>query len=445
MQQAKANVQKLNQFVLLAFAAVALVLVYWSVFRADGLAARDDNPRQVALELGTQRGTIYDTNNQPLAWSEGEERVVRSYAEASGAAVGYYSFRFGATGIEQGMDAHLRGTDGPYWPEFVRDVLHQPRVGRDVRLTVDGRWQLLADKVMAGQSGAAVLVSLPDNALRMLASYPSFDPNVLDTQFDVLSDTVGAPLLNRATLGVYQPGGVLQPFLYASAIENNLLGINASVQDGAATVTLGDLALDCVRVDSLIATNADALRGVCPAPLVQLGEQLSLDDLSQFLDSYGFADDPQMPFPIEMDADGDLESVRNTLVGQGVTTVTPLQVAVAWAGLASQGDRQPLRLVSAIESLDGQWRSQVAVQDTVSMVSQTSAETVINSLARSGSLIEHVAFAIADTDGSQTIWYLALGPTPSPRYALTLVIEDSDVATGQAIGRALMQGVLTSR
>ena len=208
MQEAKTNLRRLNLLFLAAFGVVALVLIFWSVVRADWLSVREDNPRPVEVELRTRRGTIFDTNNHRLAWSEGEERVERHYAASSGAAVGYYSFRFGAAGIEQGLDAHLRGTDGAFWDQLLRDARHEARDGRDVRLTIDSRWQQSADSLLTNQSGALVLISLPDFAIRALASYPSFDPNLLDEQFDALSATVDAPLLNRATQGTYQPGTV---------------------------------------------------------------------------------------------------------------------------------------------------------------------------------------------------------------------------------------------
>ena len=268
MQQAKNNIRQLNLLLLAAFAALALILVYWSVLRSDWLAARDDNPRLVEIELRTRRGTIYDTNNQPLAWSQGEDRVERTYAPASGAAVGYYSFRYGATGIEQGLDAHLRGTDGAFWEQFIRDTRHEARIGRNIRLTIDTRWQALADTAMQNQQGAAVLISLPDHALRVMTSYPSFDPNMLNEQFTVLSDTVGAPLLNRATQGIYQPGGVLQPFLYAAALDRNWLHLEDVAQEGNRPIMLDEFDVACVSSAENSLTFADALRAVCPQPLL---------------------------------------------------------------------------------------------------------------------------------------------------------------------------------
>ena len=440
MQQAKANLRQLNMMVLTAFAAVALILVYWSVVRADWLGQREDNPRLVEVELRTQRGTIYDTNNQLLAWTAGNERVQRNYAPASGAAVGYYSFRFGATGVELGYDAHLRGTDGTFWSQFVRDSRHEARIGRDVRLTIDNRWQSAADRAMADQSGAVVLVSLQDSALRVLTSYPSFDPNLLDEQFAVLSDTVGAPLLNRATQGSYQPGGVLQPFLYASALDNNLLDLNDIVDEIDAPFLFDDQTIHCVDSAELTQpTYAAALRSVCPTPITNLTPSLTVDAFTEQLGKYGFNDTPILPFPVEGAVPVPIEDLNRALIGQDSTTVSPLQVAIAWAGLAQQGERRDLRLIAALGDGNGGWVSQLNDGASTRFVERNSAEKVIDALASNRGIREHTAIALSGAGGELTAWYLALAPAHSPRYALVVVLEGSDAESARVAGRSVMR------
>ena len=443
MQEAKTNLRRLNLLFLAAFAAVALVLIFWSVLRADWLGAREDNPRPIEVELRTQRGTIFDTNNQRLAWSEGEARVQRRYAASSGAAVGYYSFRFGAVGIEQGMDAHLRGTDGAFWDQMVRDARHEARDGRDVRLTIDGRWQESADSLLADQSGALVLISLPDFAIRTLASYPSFDPNLLDEQFGVLSATVGAPLLNRATQGVYQPGTVLQPFIYATAVERSWLQLSQP----APTTTQQPVEVDnaffgCAVQDTQLRLWRDALAAACPSAVLEIGDSLTTNQLDMLFADYGFLQSVALPFVSDVAEDLPSAEIDRALIGQGNVTVTPLQVALAWAGLANAGQRNEPRLIAALESESGDWVSRLLGQNGEQMVSADAAQAILAALPSSSSLTEFSAYAIAGPDGSQNAWYLALAPAAAPRYALVVVLENSDPSVAKQLGSQFLRSVI---
>ena len=90
-----------------------------------------------------------------------------------------------------------------------------------MRTTLDSRaQQILSDRLT--QPGAAVVLSLPDGAITALASSPSFDPNALDQNWKTLSADPTAPLLNRATQGLYQPGAIFETLMLADAIERGV-------------------------------------------------------------------------------------------------------------------------------------------------------------------------------------------------------------------------------
>jgi peptidoglycan glycosyltransferase len=95
---------------------VAVTLLYWAIMRAPALADRTDNPRLVEAELRIRRGRVLDANGVVLAETIGpQEDPLRYYpVPAIGPAVGYYSFRHGTSGIEQGYDDVLRGENCRY-------------------------------------------------------------------------------------------------------------------------------------------------------------------------------------------------------------------------------------------------------------------------------------------------------------------------------------------
>ena len=205
-------------------AALGLAAGYWGIARAGELRARPDNPRLVDAEQATLRGPIYARDGallaystcagaeQPLAPCAGAQaRYQRRYPHPEAApAIGYYSLRYGVGGLEAFADATLRGGRTP-----LDDLLHRPRRGAAITSSLDLTWQsraheaLRVGSALGALAGAAVVLDWRSGEVLALASRPSFDPNRLEQDWDRLRAEPSAPLLNRATQGLYQPGPLL--------------------------------------------------------------------------------------------------------------------------------------------------------------------------------------------------------------------------------------------
>lgn len=199
------------------FAALALMAGYWGAVSAQGLVARDDNPRRVEAEMAIARGPILDRDGNVLARSDvvaedhNTPRYRRVYPSIEAApAVGYYSQRYGAGGVEGVADGALRGQRSA-----LDALLHRPQVGAIVTTTIDLDLQqrlstaLHARGTLTTIKGAAIALDWRTGEVLALTSAPSFDPNTLDADWERLRTDPNAPLVNRATQGLYQPGELL--------------------------------------------------------------------------------------------------------------------------------------------------------------------------------------------------------------------------------------------
>ncbi len=447
MPQAKRNVHTINRAILFAYALIALTLVYWSVVRADWLMVREDNPRVIEAELRTRRGTIFDVNGDVLVESVGEGRVGRVYVDGSGAAVGYYSPRFGTLGVERGLNSHLSGADEPSAETFARNLRHEPRIGRDVRLTINDNWQQQAAELLKGQKGGIVLLSLSDMSLRALASAPTYDPNLLDEQFAELSEDADAPLLNRPIQGQYQPGLALEPFILADLVNRRAVELDRAIADPNEPIQLGSTTLQCQSEVDETAAWSITLAETCPAPLISLKNQFTLTTLQALYTNFGFYRQPELAFAVEGETLPILlpDNIERALLGQDTLTITPLQLALAWAALARSGELLQPHIVAALENQAGAMVIRSHEQEASQTVEGWAAERILEILPRSTIAIEHRALAIADEQGNTTAWYLGLFPTTQPRYALVVALEESDLPTVEAIGRQFIRSVSGSR
>ena len=441
-RDAQTHLHKMQRAILLGFLAVALSLIFWSVLRSDAILGRDDNPRLVEAELRIQRGRILDRNEAVLAQTVGEpDALRRDYPFPTiGPAVGYYSFRHGTAGIEDGFDAVLRGESEDITAVFNQQILHTPQVGQDVQLTLDAELQATAEGLFGEARGALVLLEISTGDVLAMVSHPGYDPNMLDELFDDLVEDETAPLLNRAVQGQYQPGLVLQPFILAAALEADRIELTGAVLNANRPVPVNGEVKRCQTVPPDDATWADVLHHRCPGPMQDLADRLGIGGLDDIFTRFGLTVPPELPLNTET---AELEPLSDPLqagIGQDNLTVSPLQVALALAALGNDGRLLMPRLVMAVQDESGIMQPQPFAPSVGDAITSRATREIRQLLNADGTF----TFAVLALSGpdSRNGWYLALTPTDAPQYAIVVVVEDSeDLDIVKAIGVGLETAV----
>ena len=455
--RAQHKIQRLNQVIVAGFLAVALTLVFWSIVRAPFILAREDNPRLVEAELRIQRGRILDRNGVVLAETVGPpDALTRVYPiPAIGPAVGYYSFRHGTAGVEEGFDTILRGDSDGFWLDFIRRSLHQTQVGQDIKLTLDAGLQQRADALLGNQAGAVILLALPESTgqpgarILALASHPDYDSNRLDERFDELAAAESAPLLNRVTQGQYQPGLILQPFIVAAALDQELIHLGETIEEANRPVIVNNIVTRCSDKPPDIATWADVLAYRCPGPMIDLANQLGVGGLDRVFTDFGLRSQPRLALNTATPV---IEPIGDPLlagIGQENLTVTPLQVSLAWAALATDGRLHTPHLVTAIDGIDIErvalnLNDNQANQDNAEeapdiLVSPSIAQSLRQALPRHENFTEYTVRVLSGPEESMNGWYLGMIPVSSPRYVVVVVVENiTDFTAAEQVGRELL-------
>jgi len=439
----------------LAWVALAIVLGWWTLYRAPALVNRTDNPRRALAERESPRGQILDRNGEQLAETEGErgdyQRVYPDPAVAP--VIGYDSTVYGQSGVELSMDNYLRGEAGYdvqriFWHKLIQGT---PPAGYDVRLTLDAGLQSSAMQSLAGQVGAAVLLDPSSGRLLALASSPTFNPNRLDETWPALTSSDLSPLLNRASQGEYQPGTALAPFIFAWGLEHTGVVPDQAIRDLSLPVPVDGQELGCVQPLPATAegTYVAALRAGCPMPFYQLGQSLGSDALLAMAQSFGFGRQPtlrietaagRVAFP-SMPAQVGLESV-----GQGHLTVSPLQMARAFSALVADGRLPALQLVEAVRSPGSAWQTlPVESQGSISLSSAAAASARAAMISPNGQWFEMTGYAISGSGNSHLAWYEgATASTESP-ILVVIALEQADPMQARIIGRELLASASSSQ
>lgn len=132
----------------------------------------------------------------------------------------------GRSGVENIYESQLRGEKGQ--EIFYRDARGRiqgrldggshdksPQAGHDLYLSIDAGLQELGERMMQGKRGAIVAIEPETGEVLALVTAPNYDPEMLagkqkGQNHQLLEETYGKPLLNRAIQGTYPPGSTFK-------------------------------------------------------------------------------------------------------------------------------------------------------------------------------------------------------------------------------------------
>lgn len=299
--------------------------------------------------------------------------------------------RTGAIGIERRWESYLRGQRG--MRKTVRGAgrrldhaaleakyLEEPRriepiPGRDVSLTLDIEIVEAIERAMRGQlAGAAVVADVRTGRILGALSKPSFDPNVVSggqgskavsDAFQRLYADPLKPTLDKTISAAYPPGSTYKPFSALAGLADGLIDPHQEV-DCRGGYEYGKRYFRCTGVHRRVNLH-EAIVQSCNTYFYDLGSRISIDRLASIGLDFGFG----LPTGIGVnpEARGRMptrgwytrrykEAFRGgftvlSAIGQGATTVTVLQLALAYAALANGGTVYQPQVVRSIETSDG--------------------------------------------------------------------------------------------
>ncbi len=481
------SIRQLATLLLLSFGAIALGLTYWQVIRSDALVYGPHNARLIAEEKEIVRGRILDSSGRVLAYSERTAQgIQRHYTDPTTSTVtGYYSDRYGVSGLESSFARYLRGDlQANPLDTLVNQALHRPRVGADLHLTLDPKVQAVAAQVMGSDKGAVVALDPRTGAVLAMVSTPSFDPNRLEEQWDRLESDPGKPLFNRATLGLYTPGSVFKIVTASAAIDLGLVDLGKHYQctddltvDGfviknknhpgiSAVTFVDDFAYSCnvtfAKTGLGLGTNPLPLGDNLPSPAPW--DQGIDESRRRFLDyagRFGLETTLSFDLPTAVSRVGSQRlskvELANTAFGQGELQVTPLLMALASATVANGGKMPEPYLVSEIQDPAGNLlhrRSprvlrQVMSPEAARSMNRLMVTSVQEGYAKPASI---AGVQVGGKTGSAEVgpnqkthsWFIGYAPADDPKVAVAVIIENkgsgTDFATPAA--RKVMEAAL---
>ncbi len=470
------NAQLRRTFYLFVIGFVALVgvLAYWQVYARESLATDPANRLQSQRVQEVARGLILAGDGETeLARSEPDDNGTyeRVYPEGPlyAGVTGYWSTRYGASGLEISQNNNLSGAGEP---ETLDELMNQfsgvDEAGNDVELTLDPELQRMAYDGLASSStgrGAAVALNPKNGEILSLVSYPSFDPNNIDDNFEELTEDPSFPLLNRATQGLYPPGSTFKVITAAAALES---GVKPSdrYRDNGTYETPGYTVYNYRGREYGQQTFEQALANSVNTIFARVGyEDVGGEALAQKAEAFGFYD-PYEDFALPVapsffnppPEQWDQGNVAQSSFGQQTVSSTVFEMANVAGAIANGGTMMEPRLVREVRSPDGVIIDKPTPRVHARPMDGETASTLTDMMeaavtqVESGAAIPGVKVAgktgTAEAPGEELhSWFISFAPADDPEIAVAVMVENGQEGYKQAlpIARRLMEAHLKSQ
>ncbi len=379
----------------------------------------------------------------------------------------------GKTGIELLMEDTLRGTDGQkavitgadgsVSTEYPIPVKN----GESVILTIDAGAQKVAQDALkklcdnisdqVPHGGSVVALNCNTGEVLVSATYPSYDLNTYNDDYDTLLEDDASPLWNRALQSVYAPGSTSKPSVALAGLEEGVIDENSTYECHYKYQYL-DMTFDCIANHRTnIIDVRTALQDSCNTFFYKLGIELGVEKMNTYRQLLGLGQSTGIELP-ENTGILDSPSYRTSInqkwmpgftiqsaIGQAGNLFTPVQLANYCATIANGGTRYKVHLIKEIKNFDlsesvSESQPEVVVEtglhdENITIVKEGMRRVITNSLeltngvgsavtcaAKTGtSQVEH------NINGNKVVltngFFITFAPYDNPEIAIAVAIE----------------------
>ncbi len=455
------QIVKLFAFLVALFAVLIGFTSYWSVFDAQALKEKDANKRPLLEQQQIRRGRILAADGTVIARSVAKgrgdaRRYVRRYPEGElfGHPIGYSFVQQGDTEFEQFHNDQLVGEESEF-SSILDQLRGGTQEGNDVVTNLDPEAQRVAlSGLEAAGFGAVVAIEPSTGRVKVLASNPPYDPNLVPEHLERLNAEPTSPLFNRATQGQYPPGSTFKVVTAAAGLDSGAITPETAINAPGTLEVQGQPLANDFNQDWGSITLDTALTNSVNTWFAQLGEKVGQETMFEYMEAFGFGTKPAIDLPADqLSASGVFEGeellgrhdpvdIARIAIGQERLLMTPLQDALVAAAVANGGHEMKPQIWSRVVDPDGRVTrrldpsqySQPISEETAKELT-TAMEGVVNEGTGTNAAIPGVAVAgktgTAEVPGNEACgggdlnqaWFIGFAPADEPKIAIAVSIE----------------------
>ena len=395
-----------------------------------------------------------------------QEATREEYRNSEGMRLGD---KIGRSGLEMVYEDFLKGQNGTEYLQVNAygqalgaygegELNIPPQKGSDLVTTLDTDLQVLAEKLMEGKKGGVVAIDPQTGGILSLVSAPQYDINRLAGRMDndywqSVNFNPHTPLYNRAIASRQPPGSTFKPFMGLIGLHLGLITPDTEIHNSGAYLR-GRPYRDLARPGDY--NLEQALASSSNTYFYWLIDQIAtkgyLNEWASLVNDFGMGPMNNIDLPYETSGIipdstymnqrfgqnwgiGDLISLG---IGQGLVSVSPLQMAVAVSSIANNGYKIQPHLVSHIQHPDGTIRYTEPYKEKIEWIKPEYLETVKSGMrgvvteggGRYYANLPDIEVAgktgtAQNPHGKDHGWFIAFAPVNDPQIAIAVLTENS--------------------
>ena len=215
--------------------ALVVATTYWQAWAAGDLADRQDNQIERVAQFTIKRGDIrsrgLNYRDQPGEEGRRTDALLPRVpaARTRGARARLFdpvSLPHRARALDERLpDGRRTRTSRPCSTPTLDRLKGGTIEGNDLVLTLNPKAQRAALEALGTRCGAVVALEVRTGKVRVMASSPTYDPNLVEGHFNRVTGVRADckrpdALLNRATAGLYAPGSTFKVVTASAAIDS---------------------------------------------------------------------------------------------------------------------------------------------------------------------------------------------------------------------------------
>ena len=272
--------------------------------------------------------------------------------------------RVGKVGLEKTFEKDLIGINGVQRYEVnaygkrINQLDHIDGIkGKNISLTIDSEIQKFANTLLKNKSGSISIMDIYTGDIIALHSSPSFDPNLFshgisNKNWKLIKENPLKPLINKTISGLYSPGSTIKPIVALSALENDVITPNLTINCTGKTELYGQTYHCWKEKGHGYMKLRNAIKQSCDTYFYEVARRLGVDRLNLTAKKFGLGNKVLEDIFIS-EKEGLVPSTKwkkDTLgrgwylgetlltgIGQGYIQTTPLQLCLMTAQLANGG------------------------------------------------------------------------------------------------------------
>jgi penicillin-binding protein A len=486
-----AQIRRLFLVIAVLFVALIATSTYW-LWRSPDLEARQGNPQLVVRQVTIKRGLVYAADGRTVLARNRRQKVqgrtwfLRVYPQKGLAAhtVGYSTVTRSRAGLEKSMNDFLTGSNSNL-STIVDRTLDKVRgltqEGNSLVLTIDADAQRRATELLESVCGSAVALEPQSGRVLVMASSPTYDPNLVASEFTRITRAGGpcqpaAPFLNRATQGLFIPGSTFKVLTAAAALDTGRYQPSSIFVDKGFCVEYGKRVFNYAdqggpEVFGRV-TLSEALQHSINAVFCEIGKDLGPIPILEYARRFGFYSDPPLETPgderspsglydngeLFFPDDPNQVDPGRLAFGQERLLVTPLQMAMVAAGVANGGLVMRPYVVDRILKPDGSILTRTSPDEVGQAIEPQTAIDLTAMMeaavaAGTGTAAQIPGVRVAGKTGTaetgreerNDAWFIAFAPAEAPRVAVAVALSDQAGTGGETaapIARELIETLL---